>query len=711
MKKLKWLLLSFTFLLILGGAGFLIIYFGGTFLVDEDALTLDATTTIKTSDGELIGKLYDENREPVTLDDIPQNVQNAFIAIEDRRFYDHGAIDFKATVRAVVRDIIAMDKVEGGSTITQQLARNLFLSNDKTWMRKIKELMTAIYLERHLSKEKILQLYLNKVYFGSGVYGIEAAAWKYYDKSADELSLAEGAQLAGLVKAPNGYSPIRHPHKAKKRRNVVLQAMEETGAISENKLDKTQAKGTELAIQNYEPKPWTASFIDLVLQKANERYDLSRDELRRGGYQIVTTLDPDIQQIVYNKFQNDDYFAGNTGGAEGAFVMLERDTGHITAAVGGRDYKLGGLNRVTVKRQPGSAMKPLAVYGPAMMEETYQPYSLIPDRKGDIDGYTVTNYDDQYAGYVSLYDALVESKNVPTVWLLNDIGIPYAKDYLDKLGMPIKDKGLAIGLGGLSKGVTPLQVASGYRAFANDGATGDSVAIEKMKDREGTVLQAAETHDENVFSPQVAWDITSILSTVVTDGTGSAGRYPKALAGKTGTTQHPHVNGADKDAWFAGFTPEYVSAAWMGYDTSDAEHYLTAGSEMPTKLTKAILSQIDKRDTLAGSFEKPANVSALPEPIELPDDITLHGKYTFGGFSLFDAKLEWTEPRDDRIIYRIYEEKDEQVDKQVAEVKGDHEYEIDNIKLFGSSRYYVVPYDPLTKTEGQKSNTVELSMQ
>ncbi|WP_010529882.1 transglycosylase domain-containing protein [Lentibacillus jeotgali] len=709
MKKLKWLLLSLTFILGLTIIGYGVILIGGGLIADKEDMILNATTTIETNDGTVIGKLYDENRIPVSLESIPEHVQEAFIAVEDRRFYDHAGVDFISVVRAVYRDIVAMAKVEGASTITQQLAKNLFLTNDKTWLRKTKEVMAAIYLERTLTKSEILELYLNEIYFGEGVYGIEAASRKFFNKSADALSLTEGALLAGMAKAPNGYSPINHPDKAENRRDIVLKAMEETGSISTEERLKAQGNTLGLNVQEYEPKPWVASYIDLMLNEAEDDYQLSAEELQRGGYQIVVNIDPEVQQIAHEKFQNGSYFPGNTGGVEGAFVMLEQNSGKIAAAIGGRDYQIGDLNRVMLNRQPGSAIKPLAVYGPAMMQETYQPYTVIPDQKMEIDGYTATNYDNRYAGAVSVYDALVKSKNAPSVWLLNEIGISYAKAYLHKLNMPIEDDGLAIALGGLSDGVTPLQMAQSYRAFANGGKTIDAHAIEQIINREDEVIQQAEAKTTEVFSPQVAWNMTEILSNAVTEGTGQAGEYPKALAGKTGSTQHPHVEGAVKDAWFVGYTPEYVSAAWMGYDTSDENHFLTAGSEMPTKLTKDILTEIDQRKSLAVSFEKPDKVAALPEPIDLPENITLHGDYAFGGFSLFNGRLEWTKPEDERIVYHVYQEK-EGLDERVGTVEGANEYTVERLRIFGSSRYYVVPYNPLTKTEGQKSNTVELSM-
>ncbi|MFB4167106.1 transglycosylase domain-containing protein [Virgibacillus sp. JSM 102003] len=708
-KKMKWLLLSSVFILIIAIIGYTAILFGGNLVVDEEDLVLDATTTIETSDGEIIGKLYNENRIPVRLEEIPDHVKEAFVAVEDRRFYDHGGVDFQSVVRAVYRDIIAMAKVEGASTITQQLAKNLFLHNDKTWMRKTKEVMAAIHLERQFSKDKILELYLNEIYFGQGLYGIEAASQKFFSKSVRDLDVTEGALLAGLAKAPNGYSPIDHPKKAKARRNVVLKTMDDTGKISTEKRMSAQGKTLGLEIKKKKPNPWTDSYIDLVLQEAKEEYKLSNNELKRGGYRIVVNMNEKAQQIAYRKFKNGDYFPGNTKGVQGAFVMIEQDSGKIVAAIGGRDYQLGNLNRVTVTRQPGSTMKPIAVYGPAMMQEAYQPYTLIRDQKVEINGYTATNYDDNYEGAVSIFEALVESKNASAVWLLNELGVQTAKDYLTKMNISIPDDGLAIALGGLSEGLTPLKMAESYRTFASGGETIDSFAIDRIYDKQNELIYEGEATTAEVFSPQVAWYMTSILTEAVNEGTASAGEYSKALAGKTGSTQHPHVANKVKDAWFVGYTPQYVSALWMGYDTSDKGHYLTGGSEFPTKLTKAILSELDKQQTLTAAFEKPENVKDLPKPIDLPEEVVLNGDYSFGGFSLFKGKLQWTPAKDDRVVYHVYQEKDG-VDERIAKVEGESEFTVDNISIFKATSYYVVPYDPLTKLEGQKSNTVTLSM-
>ncbi|WP_099157317.1 transglycosylase domain-containing protein [Virgibacillus ndiopensis] len=707
--KVKWTLFVAGFIIFFGLIGYFIILFGGKLVVDEEDLILDAKTTIETQDGKVIASLYHEYRTPIDINNVPEHVKNAFVAIEDRRFYDHAGVDFKSVSRAVFKDIVAMKKVEGASTITQQVAKNLFLHNDKTWMRKTKEVMAAIYLEREFSKEKILGLYVNGIYFGHGVYGIEAASQLFFSKSAEELTVTEGALLAGLAQAPNGYSPINHPKKALTRRNTVLQAMDAAGMISTEKRVQAQGKTLGLHVKEETPNPWTDSYVDLVMKEAASDHQLSIDELKRGGYRIVVNMNDTAQQIAYEQFKKEDYFPGNTTGVEGAFVMMDQQTGAIISAIGGRDYSLGDLNRVTVKRQPGSTMKPIAVYGPGMMKEDYQPYTLLPDQKMDNDGYTVTNVDNNYAGAVSIYEALIKSKNVPAVWLLDEIGIPYAKEYLTKMDITIPDNGLAIALGGLSKGITPLEMMESYRVFAHSGEAIESHTIDRIYDQDDEVIFQNEAETTAVFSSQVAWNMTEILQANVDHGTAEYGEYEKALAGKTGSTQHPFVNGKFKDAWFVGYTPEYVSALWMGYDKSDEKHYLTDGSKYPTMLTKAILTELDNRESLTTAFTKPKNVDALAKPINLPENIELSAGYEFGGFSLVKGKLTWTSPPDDRVVYRIYQEKDG-IDKRIGEVKGDNEFIVDDVSLFQKENFYVVPFNPLTKIEGKRSNSVELSM-
>src|SRR5699024_1009172 len=259
-SKMKWTILIVSIIFLLGLIGYSIILFGGKLVIDEEKLILDSTTIIETTDGKDIGRLYDENRYLVTLDQVPNHVQDAFVAIEDVRFYSHAGVDIKSVGRAIYKDIIALGKAEGASTITQQLVKNLFLYHDKTWMRKTKEVMAAIYLEREYSKEEILELYLNAIYFGHGIYGIETAAQYFFSKPVQKLTIAEGALIAGLAKAPNGYSPINYPDKALSRRNVVLKAMNNANMISTDMMLTEQGKTLGLNVKEKESNPWVTSY-------------------------------------------------------------------------------------------------------------------------------------------------------------------------------------------------------------------------------------------------------------------------------------------------------------------------------------------------------------------------------------------------------------------------------------------------------------------
>ncbi|WP_117170840.1 transglycosylase domain-containing protein [Paraliobacillus sediminis] len=704
---IKWSLLIVGTIILLGIIGFLFIIYGGRLVVDEKKLVLPATTIVETDDGTLVGKLYEENRELVSIDQVPTHVQNAFIAIEDVRFFDHAGVDFQSVMRAVYRDIIALDKVEGASTITQQLAKNLFLTNDKTFMRKTKEVMASIYLERHFSKKEILELYVNKVYFAHGIHGVGTASNYYFNKPVEELTVSEGAMLAGLVKAPNNYSPYIDEDNAKDRRDIVLSQMGKAGMLETEEMLTLQGNTLGITEQATEEKPWLDDYLDIVIREAADTYQLTTAELKRGGYRITVHLNEGAQQIAYETLQNEAYYSGSQPNVEVAFVLMEQETGELEAVIGGRDFQIGDYQRALVKRQPGSVMKPLAVYGPAMMDD-YQPYHFLEDIAQEYDGYIATNVDGQYSQEVTMYEAIQDSKNAPAVWLLDQIGIPYSKEYLKEMQIALEDDGLAMALGGLETGITPMQVVQGYRTFIHDGAFIEAHAIAAIKDRNGEIIGESDTEETAIFSKQVAWNMVSMLENVVENGTAQSGSYQKALAGKTGSTQHPAVEGQVKDAWFAGITPEYVTALWMGYDQTDEEHYLTEGSAAPTRATKAILASIDQQQELARSFMKPSGVEELEDPITLPTTTNLEGSYKIGGWSLVQGELNWEVPADDRVMYHIYQVTDSG-DNKIGEVTGKGEFLLTDVSLFQSSTYYIVPYNKLTKKEGEPSNQITLS--
>lgn len=706
----KWPVLIMVSFMLLSIAGFTFIIFGGRIVVDEAALVLPARTQVVTEAGEYAGQLYQQNRELVRLEEIPDHVQEAFIAIEDQRFYSHAGVDFRGVVRAVYRDLIAFDKVEGASTITQQLAKNLFLTNQKSWMRKTQEVMASIYLERQYTKDNLLELYLNQVYFGHGVHGVGTAADYFFDKDISELTIAEGALLAGLINAPNRYSPHIDAERALGRRNLVLNQMNRAGYLETEEMLTLQGQTSTVVEPVNRNDPWIDDYLELVIREAETFYQISRAELQRGGYQITVYLDPVIQKIAYEEMQTADYFQGSANNIEAAFTLLDQKTGQLRAALGGRDYSIGDIHRVAVNRQPGSVIKPLAVYGPALSED-YQPFNLLDDTEREYDGYQVRNVDGRYEGKVPLYEAVTVSKNTSAVWLLDQIGISTSKNYLEKMQMSLPDTGLALALGGLEHGLTPLQIAEGYRTFIHGGEWIEAHTIAKIEDRHGQVIAEANPVTNQVFDEQAAWYLLRLLENVIDEGTGQVGDYSKALAGKTGTTQHPHAAGFVKDSWFAGITPEYVTSLWIGYDVSDADHYLTVGSSAPTKLTKSILTEVDREQSLTETFTRPDHVAELPEPIELPVITDLNASFRLGGWRLLRGDLTWTPSPDDRIVYHVYEVTDTAgADQYLGRVVGEGEFMLRNTSMFDTKDYYVVPYNPLTDQTGTRSNQARLSL-
>ncbi|SEO70153.1 penicillin-binding protein 2A [Amphibacillus marinus] len=706
---LLWVLLVSGAILLLSISGFLFILYGGGLIVDQQQLVLPATTTVVTTAGDPAGKLYTENRSLVSINQVPEHVRQAFIAVEDERFYEHAGVDFRSVGRAVYRDLIAFSKVEGASTITQQLAKNLFLDHSRSWMRKTQEVMASIYLERHYSKNEILELYLNQVYFAHGIYGIGTAADYFFAKSVEDLSIAEGALLAGMVKGPNLYSPYLNQENALARRNLVLSQMHRVGQIETDELLSLQGQTVRLADQQI-TDPWLDDYLEVVIREAEERYQISRRELQRGGYKLTVYMDATIQEYAYQEIQNDSYFSGSADNVETSFVLLEQEAGQLRAIIGGRNYSIGDQHRALTAKQPGSVIKPLAVYGPALSED-YSPYMLVDDSERDFDGYSVSNADQQYEGEVTMQHAVTVSKNTSAVWLLDQIGIDTGKSYLKNMQIDLSDQGLAIALGGLTDGLSPIQVAEGYRTFIHSGEWIESQSIAQIEDRYGNIVTEVAQKHQDVFTPQAAWYMLRMLENVVVEGTGRAGDFSKALAGKTGTTQHPQAAGYAKDTWFAGVTPEYVTALWIGYDQADGDHYLTQGSQAPTELTKAILSRVDQQQGLADAFTLPDGLAELEDPIQLPiiDDLAV--SYRFGGWPVVQGELTWTQAIDNRVVYYVYRVGENgEADALLGQIEGIGRFRLNRPTFFSQSRYYVIPYNRLTDQYGERSNIVSQSI-
>ncbi|HET7658462.1 MAG TPA: PBP1A family penicillin-binding protein [Bacillales bacterium] len=707
-KKIYLTAALFAGMFVLGFIGYIGILFAGNYVIQPEDLVFDSASKIVDVNGNLITKLYVKDRDPVPINDIPESVQHAIISIEDSRFYDHHGIDMKGILRALYTDVLAGSKVEGGSTITQQLAKRVFLSSDKTWLRKTKEAVIAINLERRYSKEQILDMYLNQIYFGHGAYGIATAADFYFHKKVGDLTVPEAALLAAIPNAPSLYSPIEHPENALKRRNLVLSMMAKQGYITPEQAVTYQQKTLGLHLHQTKKHAAYWTYVDMMLQEAKDQYDLSNEAVLKGGYTFVVPMNVHAQKASYQLFQDKSYFPGSDPNdpPQAALVLIDAKSGGVLAVQGGRNYVRKGINRVVVKQQPGSTFKPLAVYGPALETGKFSPYSLLKDKKiayPAFGGWQPHNYSGDYRGKMTMYDALRVSANAPAVWLLNQIGISTGKKYLHELGMNIPDKGLAIALGGLKYGVTPLQMATAYRAFDAGGKVVKPYFITKIYDRNGQLVGQAHPQEKQVFSPQTAWYMTKMLEAVVQNGTATRGNVDTDLAGKTGTTSIHSMPGVDADAWFVGYTPKAVGAVWMGYDKTNESHHLTGGSGYPTLLFKDLLKQLPEEQQL--TFHKPNGVNNLESPIRLVPIESVQAHMVLGSYGLPSVKITWKASEDERLIYRIYKV-DGGKRVKIGSVTGKGTFTDQSVNPFAIPHYVVVPFNPQTKQEGKASKIV-----
>lgn len=538
------------------------------------------------SQGKLITTLHsDQNRLPIDINKVPKNLQNAFIAAEDNRFYDHIGVDPIGILRAVVTNLTNRGIAQGGSTITQQLAKNAFLSQDQTLKRKIQEAILALELERKYSKKEILEMYMNQIYFGRGAYGIQTAAHTYFGKDVGDLTLAECAMIAGLPKSPNYYSSS--VNEATARKNVVVGQMEKYGYITPSQAE--EAKKASLDIKQKSTSNTTnetAYFIDYVTQEIAQKY--GDDALYKDGLKIYTTLDTDKQHAAVQAMRHLPETHTDDQGLtqpQGAIISIDPKTGHILAMVGGRGQD--SFNRASMAvRQPGSAFKPF-VYMTAM-EHDMTPDTIMEDKKVEYGGWSPHNADNSYQGRMPLWKALALSVNTVAVQLADKVGPSNVIANAKKLGIttlvedgsPNDDNLASAALGGLTKGVTPLEMAAAYGAFANKGVYIKPTAIIKILDRNGNVLEdnSSDVQKTQVMSEKTAYEMTSMLEGVITRGTGTAASIGRPAAGKTGTTDDNH------DAWFIGYTPDIVTAVWVGDDTGSQSLGEIYGGTVPAQI-------------------------------------------------------------------------------------------------------------------------------
>ena len=445
-------------------------YIRGLFLLRQfETVSGLEGATILADNGEVLTVLGQGPSHYIPLEDIPQVMQDAILAMEDRWFYQHPGFNPIAILRAFYINFKAGRKIVGGSTITQQLAKNLFLTFEKTWTRKLEELVLALILEQRYTKDEILELYLNHIYFGEGSYGIEAAARTYFGKSARELNLVESALLAAIPRSPNAYDPYNNPDLARERRNIVLDRMVELDMISETEHQKAAASPIELARRQRGHAPY---FLDYVKKQLEDRYGTNL--VYRGGLRVHTTLNPDYQQAAEEAFAKQEF--------QGALVAIDPQTGFIRAMVGGRDYIESQFNRAAqAYRQPGSAFKPF-VYA-AALEAGWKQNTLVEDIPREYAGYAPSNYDDRYWGPVVMKHAVAHSLNNAAVWTLSQVGVSQVMRLAENMGIKSltpEDRNLSLALGGITKGVTPLELAGAFVPFANGGIRYEIRGIQRV---------------------------------------------------------------------------------------------------------------------------------------------------------------------------------------------------------------------------------------
>ncbi|MFP7446172.1 transglycosylase domain-containing protein [Bacillus sp. MMSF_3328] len=562
---------------------------------------LKQSTVLYDKDGDEAGKLAANRTGGAKIEELPDHMKEAVVSIEDERFYKHNGFDIKGIARAFFSNLFAGRITGGGSTITQQLAKNALLSPEQTYRRKAEEIFLAVEIEKNYKKEDILLMYLNQVYFGSGAWGIDRAARTYFNKPISGVTISEAALLAGLLQSPSALDPYQHYDRSISRRDTVLGKMQELGYISKDEYEKAIAEKIVLedGSSNTEARKYPY-YVDAVLDEATSKYGLTQEEIFTRGYTIYTELDQNIQSGLEKVYDRDSLFPAGRGGqlVQSGSVLLDPSTGGVRAIVGGRgEHVFRGFNRGThIKAQPGSTLKPLAVYTPAL-EEGYHASSILKDEPMTFSDYKPENFSHSYAGEVPMYKAVEESLNIPAVWLLNEIGIDKGMDSLKRFGIPTEkeDRALGIALGGMRKGISPLQLAEAYAAFPNEGKRHDAHFITKIVGPTGNVIAERKKKTVKVTSKAAAREMTSMLLNVVESGTGQRTRIPEVqIAGKTGSTQLPYndIDGT-KDQWFVGYTPSLVGAVWLGYDKTDREHYLsTSSSETVVPIFKSIMEQV-----------------------------------------------------------------------------------------------------------------------
>lgn len=556
----SFLVLTFFFALMVGIPAVLALVHDLPKLEEENLLALGQTSKIYAADGTLLAEIFDvENRTMIPLASIPIHLRNATIAIEDERYYSHSGVDYEAIGRAAVTNISRMRLAEGGSTITQQLVKNIYVSGERSFSRKIAEAVLAVRLEQTTSKDEILERYLNTIYYGEGAYGAEAAAQTYFGKSASELDLSESATLAGLPNAPSAYSPRQNVAAAYERRNMVLGKMAELGHISDD--EAAAAAAVPIVLQSVSRSVSEPYFVEYVKQQLVEMYGAGT--LFEGGLRVYTTIDPELQAAGLKAIQGT---LNQEGDPAAALVSIEPSTGYIKAMVSSQDFQTSKFNLAAqAQRQPGSTFKPFVLT--AAVEKGVDPkktYYMSKEMEIPMSGggepWHVQTYDFKYFGVSSLEQAMLRSDNTIYAQLVMDVGPEKVRDAAERMGIKsYLAANPSIALGGLGQGVSPLEMSSAYATLSAGGMFAEPIAITRVENADGEVDFEAHPNPTKALKDGVAYAVTEVLMADMQSGTSSKANIGRPAAGKTGSTENL------QDAWFVGYTPEFSTSVWIGY--------------------------------------------------------------------------------------------------------------------------------------------------
>ncbi|HOB64159.1 MAG TPA: transglycosylase domain-containing protein [Clostridia bacterium] len=564
-------------------------------------------------------------------EEISRSVVDSFIAVEDKRFYKHKGLDYIRLTKAVINNARAGYYKEGGSTITQQLAKNALLSNEKTITRKLKEAKLAMQIEKRYSKEEILTIYLNTIYFGHGIYGITAAAERLFDKTPSEITLPEAAMLTGIVRNPKAYSPLNSPEKAKERMQIVLKVMLNEGYISESEYEK--------ALEYEYIKPETErinySYQNSSIEEAGRLLGISEKEVLTGNYKIYTYMDKTVQNLTEMAISSAEFMPENR--CDFLVLVADNATGGVTGYAANFEYPLHSL-----RRMPGSTIKPVVAYAPALDSGYVSPATPILDEKADFGGYSPSNYGDSYLGWTTVRRALAASSNVVSVKLVHQLGVDYCSYFANSFGLPVEGEGLSLALGGVKNGVTPLELTSAYMAFAGGGTHQNAVFIKKIEDGDGKIIYSHTPNKNRVVSEETAYLITDMLIDTARTGTAKKlASLPFQVASKTGTVGAGENN---TDAWNMSYTTNNTVCVWYGSLSNKPETLLAkniTGGSYPTLVTKYIHSNLPApSDFTAPEGIVPLEIDSYATQME--HRLLAAGEYTPKKYritELYDAKM------------------------------------------------------------------------